>query len=657
MSSIEQKSANAIRFLSMDAVQKANSGHPGAPMGMAEMAYALWHNHLSHNPSNPNFFNRDRFILSNGHASMLLYSLLHLTGYDVSIDDLKNFRQLHSKTAGHPEHGYIAGIETTTGPLGQGISNAVGFALAEKMLAAQFNKDDLAIVDHHTYAFLGDGCMMEGVSHEACSLAGTLKLNKLIALYDDNEISIDGNVTGWFTDNTKQRFEAYQWHVIGPIDGHDIDAVSQAIADAKAQTEKPTLIICKTKIGKGSVSKEGSEATHGSPLGQDEIAAIREKMGWTAGAFEVPADVASHWDAKAKGLTTEQNWAALFAQYESKYPQLAKEFLRRMHGDLPQNFDEIIKAAMTDVVAKGESIATRVASKNALDALASHLPEIVGGSADLTPSNNTFFKASVDLNITTGEGNYVHYGVREFGMSAIMNGLALHGGFIPYGATFLVFSDYARNAIRMSALMEQKVIYVMTHDSIGLGEDGPTHQPVEHVESLRLIPNLRVWRPADTVETMAAWAAGLTSSKNPTLLALSRQKLPFLTRDEATVADINKGGYVLKENDNAKVTLIATGSEVELAMKVAATRDDVRVVSMPCVEIFRENDKAYKNGVLGDAPVLAIEAGTTRGWYEFADDVVGINTFGASAPAEQLFVEFGFTVDNVNQHIEQLIQK
>ncbi|MBS7837475.1 transketolase [Wohlfahrtiimonas chitiniclastica] len=657
MSSIEQKSANAIRFLSMDAVQKANSGHPGAPMGMAEMAYALWHNHLSHNPSNPNFFNRDRFILSNGHASMLLYSLLHLTGYDVSIDDLKNFRQLHSKTAGHPEHGYIAGIETTTGPLGQGISNAVGFALAEKMLAAQFNKDDLAIVDHHTYAFLGDGCMMEGVSHEACSLAGTLKLNKLIALYDDNEISIDGNVTGWFTDNTKQRFEAYQWHVIGPIDGHDIDAVSQAIADAKAQTEKPTLIICKTKIGKGSVAKEGSEATHGSPLGHDEIAAIREKMGWTAGAFEVPEDVASHWDAKAKGLATEQNWAALFAQYESKYPQLAKEFLRRMHGDLPQNFDEIIKTAMTDVVAKGESIATRVASKNALDALASHLPEIVGGSADLTPSNNTFFKASVDLNITTGEGNYVHYGVREFGMSAIMNGLALHGGFIPYGATFLVFSDYARNAIRMSALMEQKVIYVMTHDSIGLGEDGPTHQPVEHVESLRLIPNLRVWRPADTVETMAAWAAGLTSSKNPTLLALSRQKLPFLTRDEATVADINKGGYVLKENDNAKVTLIATGSEVELAMKVAATRDDVRVVSMPCVEIFRENDQAYKNGVLGDAPVLAIEAGTTRGWYEFADDVVGINTFGASAPAEQLFVEFGFTVDNVNQHIEQLIQK
>ncbi|MBS7821032.1 transketolase [Wohlfahrtiimonas chitiniclastica] len=657
MSSIEQKSANAIRFLSMDAVQKANSGHPGAPMGMAEMAYALWHNHLSHNPSNPNFFNRDRFILSNGHASMLLYSLLHLTGYDVSIDDLKNFRQLHSKTAGHPEHGYIAGIETTTGPLGQGISNAVGFALAEKMLAAQFNKDDLAIVDHHTYAFLGDGCMMEGVSHEACSLAGTLKLNKLIALYDDNEISIDGNVTGWFTDNTKQRFEAYQWNVIGPIDGHDIDAVSQAIADAKAQTEKPTLIICKTKIGKGSVSKEGSEATHGAPLGHDEIAAIREKMGWTAAAFEVPEDVASHWDAKAKGLATEQNWAALFAQYESKYPQLAKEFLRRMHGDLPQNFDEIIKTAMTDVVAKGESIATRVASKNALDALASHLPEIVGGSADLTPSNNTFFKASVDLNITTGEGNYVHYGVREFGMSAIMNGLALHGGFIPYGATFLVFSDYARNAIRMSALMEQKVIYVMTHDSIGLGEDGPTHQPVEHVESLRLIPNLRVWRPADTVETMAAWAAGLTSSKNPTLLALSRQKLPFLTRDEATVADINKGGYVLKENDNAKVTLIATGSEVELAMKVAATRDDVRVVSMPCVEIFRENDKAYKNGVLGDAPVLAIEAGTTRGWYEFADDVVGINTFGASAPAEQLFVEFGFTVDNVNQHIEQLIQK
>ncbi|WP_077927445.1 transketolase [Wohlfahrtiimonas populi] len=657
MSSIEQKSANAIRFLSMDAVQKANSGHPGAPMGMAEMAYALWHNHLSHNPSNPNFFNRDRFILSNGHASMLLYSLLHLTGYDVSVDDLKNFRQLNSRTAGHPEHGYISGIETTTGPLGQGITNAVGFALAEKMLAAEFNKDDFSIVDHHTYTFMGDGCMMEGISHEACALAGTLKLNKLIALYDDNAISIDGDVSGWFTDNTKQRFEAYQWNVIGPIDGHDIEAVSKAIAEAKTQSEKPTLIICKTKIGKGSVSKEGSEATHGAPLGDAEIAAIREKMGWTAPAFETPEDVAAHWDAKAKGLATEQNWAAAFVQYETKYPELAKEFLRRMNMALPENFNEIITNAMTEVNAKGESIATRVASKNALDALASHLPEIVGGSADLTPSNNTFFKASKNLDITTGEGNYIRYGVREFGMAAIMNGLALHGGFIPYGATFLVFSDYARNAIRMSALMEQKVVYVMTHDSIGLGEDGPTHQPVEHVESLRLIPNLNVWRPADTVETMAAWASGLTSDKNPTLLALSRQKLSFQPRTAEALANIAKGGYVLKENANAKVTIIATGSEIELAMKAAEARDDVRVVSMPCVELFRANDAAYKSAVLGNLPVLAVEAGTTRGWYEFADSVIGIDTFGASAPAEQLFEVFGFTVENINQHVDQLIQK
>ena len=657
MSSIEQKSANAIRFLSMDAVQKANSGHPGAPMGMAEMAYALWHNHLSHNPNNPNFFNRDRFILSNGHASMLLYSLLHLTGYDVSVDDLKNFRQLNSRTAGHPEFGYIPGIETTTGPLGQGISNAVGFALAEKMLAAQFNKDDFNIVNHHTYTFLGDGCMMEGISHEACALAGTLKLNKLIALYDDNAISIDGDVSGWFTDNTKQRFEAYQWNVIGPIDGHDINAVSNAIAEAKSQTEKPTLIICKTKIGKGSVTKEGSEATHGAPLGDTEIAAIREKMGWTSPAFEVPEDVVSHWDAKIKGLEIEQSWAVTFAQYESKYPELAKEFLRRMNNVLPENFEEIITTAIAEANDKAESIATRVASKNALDALASHLPEIVGGSADLTPSNNTFFKASVNLDIATGEGNYIRYGVREFGMAAIMNGIALHGGFIPYGATFLVFSDYARNAIRMSALMEQKVIYVMTHDSIGLGEDGPTHQPIEHVESLRLIPNLRVWRPADSLETMAAWASGLTSDKNPTLLALSRQKLAFQNRSPEALANVAKGGYVLKENTNAKVTIIATGSEIELAMKAAETRDDIRVVSMPCVELFRENDAAYKASVLGNLPRLAVEAGTTRGWYEFADAVIGIDTFGASAPAEQLFEVYGFTVENINKHVDQLIQK
>ncbi len=653
MSKMNEQCANAIRALSMDAVQKANSGHPGAPMGMAEMATALWGLNLSHNPNNPHWINRDRFVLSNGHASMILYSLLHLTGYAVSMDDLKDFRQLNAKTAGHPEFGFADGIETTTGPLGQGIANAVGFALAEKMMAGTYNTEEHKIVDHYTYAFLGDGCMMEGVSHEACSLAGTLKLNKLIALYDDNGISIDGDISGWFTDNTKQRFEAYGWNVIGQIDGHDIAAVDAAIKEAK-KSDKPTLIICRTLIGKGSPNKEGSEATHGSPLGLEEIAATKASLGWNYGPFEVPSDVYASWNAKDAGDAREEEWNQLFESYVAANPEKADEFLRRIGGELPEDFEATFKAALNIVNEKADNIATRVASKNALDLLATNLAEIVGGSADLTPSNNTFFKGSRDLDIATGEGNYIRFGVREFGMSAIMNGLALYGGFIPYGATFLVFSDYARNAIRMSALMEQRVVYVMTHDSIGLGEDGPTHQPVEHVESLRLIPNLNVWRPCDAVETLVAWGHGLQAENNPTLLALSRQNLPHQTRDAKTLNNVIKGGYVLLENADADITLIATGSEVELAM-AAAKELNARVVSMPCVELFRSQDRAYKAEVLGNTKRLAIEAGVTRGWYEFADDVIGINTFGASAPAGQLFEHFGFTVDNVIQQAQALL--
>ncbi len=646
MVSINQHCANAIRALSMDAIQKANSGHPGAPMGMAEMATVLWKNHLNHNPKNAKFANRDRFVLSNGHASMLLYSLLHLTGYDVSVDDLKNFRQLGSKTAGHPEYGFIDGIETTTGPLGQGIGNAVGFALAERMMAAKYNTEKHTLIDHYTYAFLGDGCLMEGISHEVCSLAGTLKLNKLIVFYDDNGISIDGDITGWFTDNTAKRFEAYGWNVIAEVDGHSFDALEAAVANAKS-SDKPTIIMCKTLIGKGSPNKEGSESTHGSPLGDDEIAATKASLGWNHGPFEVPEEVYNAWNAVEKGAELENNWNALFASYESENPELAKDFLRRQHNALPENFAETFQNALKGANDAAEKVATRAASKKALDALCMELTEIVGGSADLTPSNNTFFKGSVDLDIASGKGNYVRFGVREFGMSAILNGLALYGGFIPYGATFLVFSDYARNAIRMSALMGQRVIYVMTHDSIGLGEDGPTHQPIEHVESLRLIPNLNVWRPCDAVETMAAWGHALQAKETPSLFALSRQGLPHQERSEATLANITKGGYVLKEADNAKLTIIATGSEVALAMDAAAEMEGVRVVSMPCVELFRAQDDAYKAGVLGDGKVLAIEAGTTRGWYEFADKVIGLDQFGASAPAGDLFKHFGFTKENV----------
>lgn len=653
MSKINTQCANAIRALSMDAVQKANSGHPGAPMGMAEMATALWGLNLSHNPNNPHWINRDRFVLSNGHASMLLYSLLHLTGYALSIEDLKNFRQLDAKTAGHPEYGFADGIETTTGPLGQGIANAVGFALAEKMLAGTYNTDDLTIIDHYTYAFLGDGCMMEGISHEACSLAGTLKLNKLIALYDDNSISIDGDTKGWFTDNTKERFLSYGWNVIGQIDGNSIEAVDQAIKEAK-ESDKPTLIICKTLIGKGSPNKEGSESTHGSPLGADEIAATKANIGWNYGPFEVPEEIYNAWDAREAGDAREEAWNALFDQYVAKYPEKADELLRRISGELPEDFESTLETALQNLQVKGDNIATRVASKNALDLLAMNLAEIVGGSADLTPSNNTFFKGSKDLNITTGEGNYIRFGVREFGMAAIMNGLALYGGFIPYGATFLVFSDYARNAIRMSALMEQRVIYIMTHDSIGLGEDGPTHQPVEHVESLRLIPNLNVWRPCDAVETLVAWGNALQSEGTPSLLALSRQNLPHQTRDSKALQNIAKGGYVLLENQDADITLLATGSEIALAMD-AAKELNARVVSMPCVELFRAQSKAYKNEVLGTHKILAIEAGVTRGWYEFADAVLGIDHFGASAPASDLFKHFGFTVDHVIETAQALL--
>lgn len=655
MSKMNKQCANAIRALSMDAVQKANSGHPGAPMGMAEMATALWGLNLSHNPNNPHWINRDRFILSNGHASMLLYSLLHLTGYALSIDDLKDFRQLNAKTAGHPEYGFADGIETTTGPLGQGIANAVGMALAEKMMAGTYNTDQHTIIDHYTYAFLGDGCMMEGISHEACSLAGTLKLNKLIALYDDNGISIDGDIRGWFTDNTKERFLSYGWNVIGQIDGQDIAAVDAAIKEAK-KSDKPTLIICKTLIGKGSPNKEGSEATHGAPLGAEEIAATKASLGWNYGPFEVPEEIYQAWDARDTGDKMEEEWNNRFDAYVADHPEKADELLRRIAGELPDNFEETFAAALKSVNEKEADIATRVASKNALDLLATDLTEIVGGSADLTPSNNTFFKGSRDLDITTGEGNYIRFGVREFGMAAIMNGLALYGGFIPYGATFLVFSDYARNAIRMSALMEQRVIYIMTHDSIGLGEDGPTHQPIEHVESLRLIPNLYVWRPCDAVETLVAWADGLKAEDHPTLLALSRQNLPHQTRDAESLKNIERGGYTLLENDHAEITLLATGSEVELAME-AAKELNARVVSMPCVELFREQDEAYKQAVLGDKKILAIEAGVTRGWYEFADAVIGIDTFGASAPAKDLFPHFGFTVDHVIQKAQMLLAK
>ena len=654
----ERRIANAIRVLAMDAVQKANSGHPGAPMGMADIADVVWREFLNHNPTNPQWANRDRFVLSNGHGSMLQYALLHLTGYDLSIEDLKSFRQLHSKTPGHPELGYAPGIETTTGPLGQGIANAVGFALAEKTLAAQFNKEDIKVVDHFTYCFLGDGCLMEGVSHEACSLAGTLGLGKLVAYYDDNGISIDGEVEGWFSDDTEQRFLAYGWQVL-KVDGHDADALHAATLQAKAETQKPTLIMCKTIIGLGSPNKQGKEDCHGAPLGNDEIALTREALGWTEAPFEIPADVYTAWDAKAKGTASEAVWNDTFAAYAAKYPTEAAELKRRMSGDLPADFAAKADAYIAEVNAKGETIATRKASQNAIQAFAPQLPEILGGSADLAGSNLTLWKGAKGVE-SDAAGNYVHYGVREFGMTAIANGVALHGGFIPYVATFLMFMEYARNAVRMSALMKQRVIHVYTHDSIGLGEDGPTHQPVEQIASLRGTPNLNTWRPCDTVEASISWKSALLRSEGPTALIFSRQNLAFQTRTEAQIADVAKGGYVLaEEKGELKAIIIATGSEVGLAMEAYAQLEGVRVVSMPCAEEFVKQDAAYREAVLPSniRARVAVEAAHVDYWWKFVGldgRVIGMTTYGESAPAKDLYQHFGITTEAVVAAVKEI---
>ncbi len=653
--------ANAIRALSMDAVQKANSGHPGAPMGMADIAEVLWNGHMKHNPSNPNWADRDRFVLSNGHGSMLIYSLLHLTGYELTIDDLKNFRQLHSRTPGHPEYGYAPGVETTTGPLGQGITNAVGMALAEKTLAAQFNQPGHDIVDHHTYVLLGDGCMMEGISHEACSLAGTLGLGKLIAFWDDNGISIDGETEGWFTDDTAGRFEAYGWHVIRDVDGHDADAVNSAIVAAKVEAGKPSLICCKTTIGFGSPNLAGSHDCHGAPLGAEEIAATREQLGWKHEPFVVPEEIYNSWDAKASGAEAEAAWNEKFSAYAAAHPELAAEFKRRMAGELPANWEAEAASFIAEVNAKAESPATRKASQNALNGFGPLLPEFLGGSADLTPSNLTAWSGSKSITEGKVEGNYLSYGVREFGMSAIMNGIALHGGFIPYGGTFLMFSEYARNALRMAALMKLRSIFVYTHDSIGLGEDGPTHQPIEQIPTLRMIPNMDVWRPCDAVETAVAWKAAIDKKDGPTSLIFSRQNLAHQARTDAQIADIAKGGYVIADCDGTPdVIVIATGSEVDIAIKAAAESDkQVRVVSMPNTKAFDEQDAAYKESVLPAAVTarVAVEAAVTDGWYKYVGlggKVIGINRFGESAPAGELFKEFGFTAGNVLAAIDEV---
>ncbi|MDD2747509.1 MAG: transketolase [Acidithiobacillus ferrooxidans] len=657
--------ANAIRVLTMDAVEKAKSGHPGMPMGMADIAEVLWNDFLVHNPANTHWANRDRFILSNGHGSLLQYALLHLTGYDVSMEDLKNFRQWHSKTPGHPEYRDTPGIETTTGPLGQGLANGVGMALAEHMLAGHFNRPDHEIIHHYTYVFLGDGCLMEGVSHEACSLAGVWGLGKLICFYDDNNISIDGHVGDWFADNTPARFEAYGWHVIRHVDGHDPEAIKTAIVDARKQTGKPTLICCKTVIGHGSPNKAGSHDCHGAPLGAEEVCLTRENLGWSAEPFHIPEAVYRAYDARAKGEAAEADWKARFAKYRELYPEEAAELVRRLAGTPAADFDAAAAALIADFRKTAPKIATRVASGQCIQALAPKLPEFIGGSADLTPSNNTRWKEAIDIGPHRLMGNYIHYGVREFGMSAIMNGIALYGGFLPFGGTFLIFSDYSRNAIRMSALMGIRVIYVMTHDSIGLGEDGPTHQPIEQVNSLRLIPNLHVWRPADAVETAIAWESSIKLERTPSLLALSRQNLPALPHTDETVANARRGGYVLKEAENGKAEgiLIATGSEVELALaaqaKLAEQGHHVRVVSMPCMNIFAAQDAAYQERVLPSSITkrVAIEAGTTGLWYRYVGlhgAVIGIDHFGASAPAPVLFEKFGFTADNVVAHFQAL---
>ncbi|MDH5190882.1 MAG: transketolase [Gammaproteobacteria bacterium] len=650
--------ANAVRALSMDAVQKANSGHPGAPMGMADIAEVLWNDFMKHNPANPKWFDRDRFILSNGHGSMLIYSLLHLTGYDLSIDDLKNFRQLHSKTPGHPEYGYAPGVETTTGPLGQGITNAVGMAIAEKALAGQFNQKGHNIVDHNTYVFMGDGCLMEGISHEACSLAGTLGLGKLIAFWDDNGISIDGHVDGWFTDNTPGRFEAYGWHVIADVDGHDPDAIKKAVDMAKAMTDKPTLICCKTTIGFGSPNKAGSHACHGAPLGEEEINLTKAALGWDHGPFEVPDAVYSGWDAKTSGADAEKAWNDKFVAYKKDYPELAAEFERRMKGDLPADWAAKSADYIKSVNAEAKSPATRQASLACIENYSPALPELFGGSADLGCSNLTEWSGykPMDANEVS---NYVRYGVREFGMSAMMNGIALHGGLIPFGATFLMFSEYARNALRMAALMKVRSIFVYTHDSIGLGEDGPTHQPIEQIPTLRMIPNMSVWRPCDAVESAVAWAQAVERKDGPSCLIFSRQGLPHQSRTDAQITNITKGGYILKDCNGAPdAIIIATGSEVALATDAAEklSGKKIRVVSMPSVDAFEAQDDAYRASVLGKGvPTVAVEAAVTDGWYKYADVVVGIDRFGESAPAGELFKEFGFTVENVVSAVESVL--
>ena len=659
---VPNKLTGAIRALAMDAVEKAKSGHPGAPMGMAEIAEVLWRHHLRHNPANPNWPNRDRFVLSNGHGSMLLYALLHLTGYDLSIDDLKNFRQWHSKTPGHPEHGYAPGVETTTGPLGQGIANAVGMALAEKLLAREFNRPGHNIVDHRTYSFLGDGCLMEGISHEACSLAGTWGLSNLIVFWDDNGISIDGHVDGWFTDDTPKRFEAYGWQVIRDVDGHNAAAIENAVGRAQAEQERPTLICCKTVIGRGSPKKQGSHDVHGSPLGADEIAATRANISWEYAPFEIPQDVYAAWNARDKGAAVEAEWQRKFDAYAAAHPALAAEFKRRVAGELPSDWAQHVAAVLAKINDKAETVATRKASQIAIEALAPKLPEFLGGSADLTGSNLTNWSGSKSL--TREGGNYIHYGVREFGMAAIMNGSALHGGYIPYGGTFLTFSDYSRNALRMAALMKQRVIHVFTHDSIGLGEDGPTHQPVEHYAALRVIPNMTVWRPCDTMETTVAWIDAVQRKDGPTSLLLSRQNLPFVKRDAQAIAYIARGGYVISESKGAaRAVLIATGSEVELALKAQVALAEagiaVRVVSMPCPSIFDAQDKNYRDSVLPKGVVrVAIEAGVTAGWYKYVGldgAVIGLDHFGESAPAGVLFKEFGFTTENVVKVVQSVL--
>ena len=652
------KLANAIRCLSMDAVQQANSGHPGAPMGMADIAEVLYNGFLNHNPQNPNWADRDRVVISNGHASMLIYSVLHLSGYDLPIEEIRNFRQLHSKTPGHPEYGYAPGIETTTGPLGQGVGNAVGMALAEKIMAAQFNREAHEIVDHNTYAFLGDGCLMEGISHEVCSLAGTLELGKLICFYDDNGISIDGDIIGWFTDDTTKRFEAYGWQVLS-ADGHDAQAIKVATEKAQAETVKPTLISCKTLIGKGAPNKEGGHDVHGAPLGADEIAATRKAMGWDYEPFEIPDEVYAGWDAKEKGAELEATWNEKFSAYKLEYPDEAEEFIRRMAGDLPDNWEEVATAAVKDIADRAITQATRASSKTALNAFGPHLPELLGGSADLTPSNNTFFNGSKYINSAHGQekdfsGNYISYGVREFGMSAVMNGVTLHGGLMPYGATFLMFSEYSRNALRMAALMKIRSIFVFTHDSIGLGEDGPTHQAVEQIPTLRMIPNMNVWRPCDAVESAVSWKTAIEKKDQPSCLIFSRQSLPHVDRTKASLENIRKGGYVIKDSEGVPdVIIIATGSEVQLALEAAEQSDKkIRVVSMPSTTEFDRQSEAYKESVLPKAVIarVAVEAAIMDGWYKYIGlngVTVGMTTFGESAPASELYDYFGITTQSV----------